>query len=275
MPVIQIARIDDPRLDDYRSVPDPELLRRRGLFVAEGRLVVARLLDSAHRIVSLLVNEASYLGLKPQLGGMPDTIPVYVCPTEALAAILGFNLHRGCLALAERPAERSPEALIDRASLLVVLEGVADPDNIGSVFRNAAAFGAGGVLLSPTCCDPLYRKAIRTSMGSVLKLPYARLARWPAGLAALKAAGFTVVALTPREHAVDLSLCARQQPRQRMAVLVGSEGSGLTPEAEALADVCARIPIGADVDSLNLATASGIALHYLADGRSPVTDPRT
>lgn len=275
MPVIQITRLDDPRLEDYRSVPDPELLRRRGLFVAEGRLVVGRLIGSDHRIKSFLLNDASHLYLQPRLAGLTETVPVYVCPTEALASILGFNLHRGCLALAERPAERSPDELIGRADFLVVLEGVADPDNVGGVFRNAAAFGAGGVLLSPTCCDPLYRKAIRTSMGSVLRFPYARLARWPADLAALKTAGFTIVALTLREHAVDLSSCARQQPRQRMAVLVGNEGSGLTPEAESIADVCARIPIEAEVDSLNLATASGIALHYLADRRAPIAGPRT
>jgi tRNA G18 (ribose-2'-O)-methylase SpoU len=275
MPVIRLTRVDDPRLEGYRNIPDAELLRRRGVFVAEGRLVVGRLLESDHRVVSLLLNEAAFRGLEPQLAALPDAVPVYVCPSGALATIVGFNLHRGCLALAERPAERAPSELLSRAEFLLVLESVTDPDNVGSAFRNAAAFGAGGVLLNAACCDPLYRKAIRTSMGSVLRMPFARLASWPADLEMLKAGGFTLVALTPGAYAVDLSSCARPQPRQRMAVLVGSEGSGLSAEAEAMADVCVRIPISADVDSLNLATASGIALHYFTDRRALITDRRT
>ena len=143
-----------------------------------------------------------------------------------------------------------------------MLEGVTDPDNVGSAFRNAAAFGAGGILLSPTCCDPLYRKAIRTSMGSTLRVRYARLENWPADLDTLKAKGFRVVALTPKESAVDLASCARSTG-QKTAVLVGSEGPGLTAAAEAMADVSVHIPIRPEVDSLNLATATGIALYYL------------
>ena len=147
--------------------------------------------------------------------------------------------------------------------LAVTDPDIVFPDNVGSAFRNAAAFGAGGVLLSPTCCDPLYRKAVRTSMGAVLRMPYARLEQWPRGLAALKAEGFTLIALTPRAQAIDLSACARRQPRQKMAILVGSEGAGLSREAESMADACVRIPMSPGVDSLNLATATGIALYYL------------
>lgn len=264
MPVIRVDRFDDPRLAEYRSVSDGELLRRRNRFVAEGRLIVGRLVESGHRVESLLVNEASFRALEPLLSRVPQQIPVFVCDTDEFAAITGFNLHRGCLALAERPRVRAFADVVRRADLLLVLEGVTDPDNVGSAFRNAAAFGA-SVVLSEACCDPLYRKAIRTSMGGVLRTPYARMPDWLSDLAALKSQGFTLVALTPREDAIDLRTCAKRQPPQRMALLVGSEGPGLTAEAEAMADVCVRIPISAEVDSLNLATATGIALYYFTN----------
>ncbi len=196
MPVIRIDGFDDPRLADYRNVSDGELLRRGNRFVAEGRLVVSRLVASGHRIDSILLNEASLRALEPALSGLATHVPVYVSGTAELSAITGFNLHRGCLALAERPPERVLADVVRKTERLLVLEGVTDADNVGSAFRNAAAFGA-SVLLSPTCCDPLYRKAIRTSMGSVLATPYARAETWPDDLRALKAEGFEVVALTP------------------------------------------------------------------------------
>ena len=261
--MIRVDRFDDPRLAEYRSVSDGEILRRRNRFVAEGRLVVGRLLESGHRVESLLVNEASFRALEALLSRVPSNVPIYVCDTDKFAAITGFNLHRGCLALADRPDVRAFEDVVRDADLLLVLEAVTDADNVGSAFRNAAAFGA-SVVLSEACCDPLYRKAIRTSMGSALRTPYARIRDWPGDLAALKSEGFTLIALTPREDAVDLPTCAKRQP-QRLALLVGSEGPGLSAEAEALADVCVRIPISADVDSLNLATATGIALYYFTN----------
>ena len=260
-----MTRLDDRRLAEYRNIREPELLRRRGLFMAEGRMVVDRLLDLAghgYRVQSLLLNDASFAALGHRLSQLPD-VQVFVCSTEELASIAGFNLHRGCLALAECPPERDAASVIKDAELLLVLEALGDADNVGSAFRSAAAFGATGVLLSPTCCDPLYRKAIRTSMGSVLRMPYARLGNWPRDLAALKAEGFTLVALTPRDYAIDLANCPRRQPRQKLALLVGTEGPGLTADAEAFADVCVRIPMQPDVDSLNLATATGIALYAL------------
>jgi tRNA G18 (ribose-2'-O)-methylase SpoU len=259
MRVARIDGVDDPRLEDYRCLTDAELLRRRGLFVAEGRLVVGRAIEDGLPVVSLLLNEAAFGELETSLSTLPDDTPVYICETGQFSAITGFNLHRGCLAMAKRPAARRSGDVADGSDLLVVLEGVTDPDNIGSVFRNAAAFGA-GVLLSPACGDPLYRKAIRTSMGSVLRTPYARLEDWPAGLAMLKLKGFALAALTPAGSAIDLQACNK---RQRMALLVGSEGPGLSAAAEAMADVRVRIPIQRNVDSLNLATATGIALYHL------------
>ena len=260
MTVVRIDGPDDPRMDDYRNLTDAALLRSRGLFVAEGRIVVTRVIEDGHSIVSVLLNDAALRGLEGSLATLHRDTPIYVCETAAFSAITGFNLHRGCLALTKRPPEPAVEEIVDVADVLLVLEDVTNPDNVGSAFRNAAAFGAGGVLLSPACCDPLYRKAIRTSMGSVLRMPYARLKDWPAALTMLKAKGFRLVALTPRDSAVDLQSCDR---RARTAVLVGSEGPGLTAGAEAMADLCVRIPIRRTVDSLNLATATGIALYHL------------
>ena len=271
MPVVRIDRFDDPRLADYRSVSDGELLRTRNRFVAEGRLVVGRLLEGGYRVESVLVNNASYRALEASLSRLPQDVPVYISDTDEFAAITGFNLHRGCLALAERPRDRVLDDVVRRADLLLVLEGVTDADNVGSAFRNAAAFGA-SVVLSEGCCDPLYRKAIRTSMGSVLRTPYSRVRDWPRDLTSLKSQGFTIVALTPRDDAIDLPMCARRRPGQRIALLVGSEGAGLTQAVQAMADVCVRISMRGDIDSLNLATATGIALYYFANDQPPTTN---
>jgi tRNA G18 (ribose-2'-O)-methylase SpoU len=261
---IQRDGLADSRLEEYRNVRDPELLRRRGLFVAEGRIIVERILEAhehGYRVKSLLLNDASFASLENRLSQLHD-VPVYVCSTSELSSTVGFNLHRGCLALVERPADRDASHVISQTDIVLVLEGVADPDNVGSAFRNAAAFGAAGVLLSPTCCDPLYRKAIRTSMGTVLRVPFARLRRWPHDLAMLKAEGFTLVALTPRGPSIELSDWTRG-PREKTALLVGREGDGLSADAEGLADVRVSIGMQPGVDSLNLATATGIALYSL------------
>lgn len=263
MRVVRLHGLADPRIDDYRTLSDAELLRGRGLFVAEGRLVVGRLLEDRHDIVSLLLNGASLTALEGTLAGCASEATVFVCDTADFASITGFHLHRGCLALVRRPPPRTPDDVADGGDRLLVLEGVTDADNVGSAFRNAAAFGATGVLLSPTCCDPLYRKAIRTSMGSALRVPFARLETWPADLEAVKARGFTLVALTPKASATDLASFAGHGLPRRVALLAGSEGPGLTAAAEAMADVAVRIPIREQVDSLNVATATGIALFYL------------
>ena len=155
-------------------------------------------------------------------------------------------------------------ALVGPAKLVVALDGVGNADNVGGVFRNAAAFGVDAVLLGPTCCDPLYRKAIRTSMAATLRVPFSRVDDWAAALALLRAAGFAIVALTPREPAEDLAAFAARPRPGRVALLIGAEGAGLTSESEAAADYRVRIPIRPDVDSLNLAVACGIALERLA-----------
>ena len=265
MVVERVDRVDDPRLEDYRNVPDPELLRRRGVFVAEGRLVVERLLDligRGYRVQSLLLNDASFASLEPRVSVIPD-LTVYVTSTAQLSSIVGFNVHRGCLAIAERPQERNVSDVAAAGGVMLALEAVADADNVGSAFRNASAFGAASVVLSPTCCDPLYRKAIRTSMGAVLRVPYARARSWPGDLTGLKSAGFSVIALTPRAGAVTLRECPRLGADQKAVLVVGAEGEGLSADAEALADIRVRIPMQPGVDSLNLAAATAIALYHL------------
>ena len=255
----------DPRVAPFRDVPDAERLRSQGLFVAEGRLIVARILeDPRHRVRAVLVNDASYRKLMTAFARLPGEVPIFVADRRDILDLTGHDLHRGCLALVERPLAASAAAVLASAETVVVLEGVSNADNVGGVFRNAAAFGA-SVLLSPTCCDPLYRKAIRTSMGAVLRVPFARLDEWPSALAEVRAVGFTMAALTPREPAEALGLFARRPRAGRLAWLVGTEGAGLSDAVEAAADHRVRIPINGAVDSLNVAVAVGIALHAFAD----------
>jgi tRNA G18 (ribose-2'-O)-methylase SpoU len=190
-----------------------------------------------------------------------------VASPETIRAIVGFKFHRGCLALGVRGEPVTPASLMEPAGprTLLALEGVTDPDNVGAVFRNAAAFGVAGVLLSSHCADPLYRKAIRVSMGATLSLPFAQAPDWPATLAALRHAGYRLVALCPGAEAEDIVQVAAQAPRRpRLALLMGAEGAGLSGATRAAADVEVRIPMAAGVDSLNVAAACGIALHRLA-----------
>jgi tRNA G18 (ribose-2'-O)-methylase SpoU len=263
MPQIRLERADDPRVREYRAVSEPELARDSGLFVAEGRLVVRRVIEDGRcRVRSLLLSEAAHRDLEPVLGRLDEDVPVYIGAARDFLTITGFDIHRGCLAMVRRPAILSAEDILDTARVVVVLEAVANADNVGGVFRTAAALGADAVLLSPSCCDPLYRKAIRTSMAATLQVPFARIADWPGGLAALGARGFTTVGLTPRAAAQPLDRFAASRPA-RIALLVGNEGTGLSREAEAAAHHLVRVPIRPDVDSLNLVVATGIVLSRL------------
>ena len=267
---IRIAAVDDPRLDDFRIVSDPALMRDRGLFVAEGRLAVERLLASRFRARALLVIESALEGLEPSLAGGPGRreVDVYVTDSVQLRRVTGFRFHRGCLALGERAAPGSGGAGLPPAAPgrpLVVLDGVSDPDNIGSIFRSAAAFGAVGVVLSPACADPLYRKAIRTSMGTTLQLPFrvAGAGEWPGILRRVRNAGIRVVALTPLEPATDIEAFAGSGCETGIALVLGNEGAGVSPVALEHCDERVRIAIEPAVDSLNVATAAAIALQRL------------
>jgi tRNA G18 (ribose-2'-O)-methylase SpoU len=253
---------DDPRGDDYRAIPDPELLRTRGLFVAEGRLVVDRLLRSERfRTRSLLVNHPTLDSLRASFDVEASEVPIYVADTATLSAIGGFNFHRGCLALGERPAPQSFEELVHVGPIVVVLEGLAQADNVGSVFRNAHAFGAAAVLLDAACCDPLYRKALRTSLGAALDVPFARIA--VDDVRSLKTGGYRLVALTPAADAAPIDAA---DLTGRVALMAGAEGPGLSSSFLELADLRVRIPMVPGADSLNVATATGIGLHRCFSG---------
>lgn len=271
MPVIPLDDPDDPRVSLYRGVADPVLLRDHGVFVAEGRLVVRRLLTtSPFRTCSVLVTEPARAALDDVLTARPD-VPVYVAPQAVLNEVAGFHIHRGCLALGARPAPRPWPDVLDAAGVLsrvLVLEAVSNADNIGGIFRSAAALGADAVLLGPGCCDPLYRKAIRTSIGATLDVPFAEAGPWPEVGNALRARGFLVLALTPADDAYPISMVAAEhRHRQRIALLAGAEGDGLTPAAIDDADLCVRIPMAGGIDSLNVNVAVAIALHRLQDGK--------
>jgi tRNA G18 (ribose-2'-O)-methylase SpoU len=257
--IVQIGSAGDPHIADYARVGDAAWLAAAGLFVAEGRLLVERLTASGRFPIHSILLTPTALG---GFGGAADIAePVYVAEPAVLEQITGIRFHRGCLALARREVV-VPAETFEQARVLLALEGVGNPDNVGGLFRVAAAFGVNGLLLDPATGDPFYRKAVRTSMGAVLTLPFARVSPWPDVLDSWKVRGFRVVALTPRADARPLVDVARE-PRVPMIVLVGSEGPGLSAAAMRAADVLVRIPTTADVDSLNVAVAAGIALSQL------------
>jgi tRNA G18 (ribose-2'-O)-methylase SpoU len=207
MNLIRVAGHDDRRLADYAGVREPARLRERGLLIAEGRFVVRRLLlENPGRITlrSLLLNDAAFGALGDLLERAGPSVDIYVASPEVIKAATGFDMHRGCLALAERPAELLFDDVISTTRYVTVLERVVDADNVGSVFRSAEAFGVDAVLLSPGCCDPFYRKAIRTSSGAALMLRWATAAPWPGALDRLRAGGFTIAAMTPGDEAMDV-----------------------------------------------------------------------
>ena len=213
----------------------------------------------------MLTTASALEGLRDLLEPFGDRLPIYLARATTLRAVVGVNFHRGCLAVGERRAEPALEELLAGSRVLVLLEGISNPDNVGGVFRNAMAFGADAVVLSPGCGDPLYRKALRASMGAALLTPFAHLPDWPAGLGRLRAAGFTLIALTPHPDAVDIAELGRGLTiPERVALLLGAEGEGLSPAARAAAHLAVTIRMAGRGQSLNVATASGIALHRLA-----------
>jgi tRNA G18 (ribose-2'-O)-methylase SpoU len=265
-----IERIDDPedpRVVDYRDLRDADLRRRQGLFIAESREVVRRLLVEARfRTRSVLLTLPGLEGLRDVLEERATLTPILLTTPEIVRALAGFNFHRGCLAIGERGVEPPLHEVLERPGprLLLALEDVTNPDNIGGLFRNAMAFGVGGVLLSPGCGDPLYRKAIRVAIGGSLSIPFTRLDDWPHALARLRACGYTIVALTPDAVATDIAELGAARPvPERAALLLGAEGVGLAAASRRAADLEIRIRMAPGVDSLNVATACGIALHRL------------
>ena len=273
MPLIPVTDPDDPRIVDYRSVPDPELLLGRGVFVAEGRLVVTRLLAESPLVPrSVLVTETTRHALGEVLAARPD-LPVYVAPQAVVNSVAGFNIHRGCLAIGERPAPPAWSDLVTDRRRLVFLERVGNADNVGGIFRSAAVFGVDAVLLEASCADPLYRKAIRTSMGAALRIPFVRLDDWPATLKTVRERGVVLVALTPAAP-LALAECVAALPAGRpIALVFGHEGEGLGQATLETCEFQARIPMAAGVDSLNVTTAAAIALYELERQAAPSSKP--
>jgi tRNA G18 (ribose-2'-O)-methylase SpoU len=263
---LKVADASDPAIAGYRDVGDPAALARKGLFVVEGRLPVGRLIDDRRfEVESIAVTPSATHALAPLLARHGD-LSVYVCEPSVLEAVTGFDFHRGCLALARRPAAALPVSTFARASRLIALEAVGNPDNVGGLFRAALALGAGGVLLDPASVDPLYRKAIRTSMGASLRVPFTRVEPWPSGLDELKSGGFQVIALTPDPGAISIDDYV-VEPGRRLILALGSEGGGLHPETLRSADVRLRIPIDPRADSLNVVVAAAMALSALRPRR--------
>jgi tRNA G18 (ribose-2'-O)-methylase SpoU len=264
VPITRVDAADDDRLSDFRAVSDPELATTRGFFIAEGRLVVRRLLtESPFATRAVLVTASALAALEDALHGKPD-VPVYLVPQEVMGTVAGFNIHRGCLASGWRPSPADWRETTAGARRVMVLERVGDADNVGAIFRGAAALNADAVLLGPACADPLYRKAIRTSMGAALTLRFACAHPWPAALGELAAGGWTVAALTPSADAMPLRAFADATRAQRIALVVGHEGEGLSDGACAACTHHVRIPMHASADSLNVATAASIALYELS-----------
>ncbi len=265
MAVVAIDDLDDPRLGDYQHLREPSVRARverdAGIFTVEGWLSLEALAASPYGIRSALVARQHVA----RAGGLvPAEVPIYSVPEDSLEAVTGVHFHRGVLAVAERPAPRPPAEVLARARRVLVLENVNDHENLGSLFRNAAAFGVDAVLLDPSTTDPLYRRVTRVSLGHVLRVPFARVERegWPAILHELHDAGLAVLALTPAPDAEPMSAVVGQVP-ERVAVLVGAEGPGLTDAAMAAADRRVRIPMAPGTDSVNVATAAAIALASL------------
>lgn len=257
--MIRISSLDDPAVADYRLLSDPLALARAGLFVAEGRRVVRRLLGGGRFVTrSVLVTDAALEAMREVLEHTQT--PIFVVDQQTMNGIAGFNIHRGCLALAERPTGTTlGDLALDDARLVVVLEGVNNPDNVGGIFRSASAFGADAVILGPSCSDPLYRKSVRTSMAATLDVPFADAGAWPQAIVDLRTRGFTVLALTPATDATPIEDLSRSF--KRVAILVGAEGEGLSEAAMTAADHRVRIPMTGAADSLNVTVAASIAMY--------------
>ncbi|MBT8226177.1 MAG: RNA methyltransferase [Dactylosporangium sp.] len=261
--MLTITDPEDDRIADYRALTDVELRTRweppHGLFIAEGSLVLRRALRSGHLARSILV-DAKRVEEVANLAG--DGVPVYAASPAVLQATTGFHVHRGVLASFFRKAPRLAAEVLGAAARVAVLEDLNNHTNLGAVFRGAAALGIDGVLLSPSCADPLYRRSVRVSMGEVFAIPYARLDPWPSALDEVRAHGFALLALTPGGDAMPIQRLSSAQ-RSRPALLLGAEGPGLSPAALAASDARVVIPMRSGVDSLNVAAAAAVAFWEL------------
>lgn len=274
MPVIRIVDPRDERVADYLHLTDVALRSRhepeRGLFIAESSEVIRRAIAAGHRARSLLMADR---WLEPMADAIAELrtradgeLPVYVADEALLREVTGFHLHRGALAAMHRPPLAPVAEVVAGARRVVVLEDIVDHTNVGAIFRSVAGLGADAVLVSPRCADPLYRRSVRVSMGTVFQVPWTRMTEWPGGLAELHAWGFTVAALALDDDAVPLDEFAVDPP-DRVALVLGAEGDGLHHRTIQSSDVVVRVPMAGGVDSLNVAAASAVALWALRPAR--------
>ena len=261
--VVDVTDPADPRLDDFRDLNSvdrrPDLPSGKGLVIAEGVLVVQRMLASRFTPRALLGTDRRLAELGADLHGV--SAPYYRVEADVMAEVVGFHLNRGVLASASRAAELSVAQVLEGARTIAVLEGVNDHENLGSIFRNAAGLGVDAVIFGSGCADPLYRRAVRVSMGHALLVPFARAARWPADLHVLRDAGFRLLAMTPDEGAPRLADAMDGLADGKVAILVGAEGPGLQEHTMRASDVRVRIPMARGTDSLNVATAAALAFY--------------
>ncbi|WP_223172629.1 TrmH family RNA methyltransferase [Microbacterium sp. NIBRBAC000506063] len=253
-----------PRLDDFRHLTDVALRRVQepagGLYIAESAKVIARACAAGHRPRAVLTQQRWVDGIREILGET-DT-PVYLVPDAVAEAVTGYAVHRGALASMHRPELPSVAEVVVDAALVLVLEDIVDHTNVGAAFRAAAGLGADAVLVTPRCADPLYRRSVRVSMGTVFQVPWTRLPEWDEGAEQLHAAGFEIAALALSDDAVTLDAYAARRP-DRVALVMGTEGDGLSRKALAASDRVVTIPMGGGVDSLNVASAAAVALWAL------------
>ncbi|MBD7957932.1 RNA methyltransferase [Microbacterium sp. Sa4CUA7] len=262
MPIERVDDPTDPRLADYRDLTDVALRRvlepAGGLYIAESAKVIARAIAAGHRPRSVLVQEKWV----DDVADIAGDAPVYVVPAEVAEQLTGYAVHRGALAAMHRPVEPAVADVVAGARLVVVLEDIVDHTNVGAAFRSAAALGADAVLISPRCADPLYRRSVRVSMGTVFQVPWTRMPPWPAARDMLHDAGFHIAALALADDAVSLDAFAAGRP-DRVALVLGAEGDGLSRRALEAADTVVTIPMRGGVDSLNVAAAGAVALWSL------------
>jgi tRNA G18 (ribose-2'-O)-methylase SpoU len=259
--VIVITNADDPRIHEYTNLKDVNLRKlmepAQGLFIAESARVIEQALSLGYVARSLLLAE-------PRAQDFADVIalagpaPVYVAPYDVLKDVTGFHVHRGALAALQRPEQPSVSNILDGARRIVILESIVDHTNVGAIFRTVAALGWDGILITPDCADPLYRRSVRVSMGATLHLPWNRLSSWPQDLDRVRAAGFNIIGLTPDSAAVPMDVFARGVP-DRVAMVLGTEGEGLTTKLAREVDHLVRIPMAEGRDSLNVGAAAAIA----------------
>ncbi|MBT2367559.1 RNA methyltransferase [Streptomyces sp. ISL-10] len=266
--LITVDDPDDPRLADYTGLTDVELRRRRepaeGLFIAEGEKVIRRARQAGYEMRSMLLSAKWVDVMRDVIDEVPA--PVYAVDPGLAERVTGYHVHRGALASMQRKPLPPAGELLRTARRVAVMESVNDHTNIGAIFRSAAALGMDAVLLSPDCADPLYRRSVKVSMGAVFSVPYARLDTWPRDLEAVREAGFEILALTPDEKASPIDEAAPHR-RERVALMLGAEGDGLSTKALMAADEWVRIPMAHGVDSLNVGAAAAVAFYAVATGR--------